>query len=154
MVGIAGRPDPSGVVHAPLQIGDFMRKVFSILCFFALCASAQQYFQASGQTGVFTLTAGATAGPGSSAVRYVKRVASVAPHMLVTTQNGIRIGVTGIRGAGRIAIYNLEGRRVQSADFSGASMVAVRPDLGNGVYFARLEVNGRLVLTTRFWKAR
>jgi hypothetical protein len=29
-----------------------------------------------------------------------------------------------------------------------------RSDISNGVYFARLTVNGRLIQSTRFWKAR
>jgi hypothetical protein len=129
-------------------------KKFLLLCFLATFAGAQQYYQASGQTTVFTLTAGATAGPGGSAVRTVRPVVSLAPHMLVAMQGGLHISLAGNRGLARISIYNLAGKRVQKAEITGNAMLPIRSDLGYGVYFARLEANGRLVQTTRFWKAR
>jgi hypothetical protein len=130
-----------------------MKKLF-LLCFLATFASAQQYYQASGQTAFFTLTAGATAGPGGSAVRSVRPALSPVPHMLVAMQGGLHISLAGNRGLARIVIYNLTGKRVQEADITGNAMVPIRSDLGYGVYFARLEANGRPVQTTRFWKAR
>lgn len=130
-----------------------MRVFAFFLCLLPAMISAQQYYQASGQTQVFTLTAGTKAGP--SAVLPGSRIArSVASHMLITTQNGVHISVAGVQGQGRVSIYNLAGKRVQSAEVTGASSFALRSDLSNGVYFARLEVNGRLVQSTRFWKAR
>ena len=123
------------------------------LCLIPAALWSQQYYQASGQTQVFTLTAGAKAGP--SAVLPGNRVArSVKPHMLVTTQNGVHISILGVQGQSRISIYNLAGKRVQSAETADASSLTLRSDISNGVYIARLEVNGRLVQTTRFWKVR
>jgi hypothetical protein len=114
---------------------------------------AQQYYQASGQTQVFTLTAGAKVGP-VAVLPHGRLTSSIAPHMLVTMQNGVRLSVLGVQGNGRVSIYNLAGKRVQIAEIADNSSVALRSDLSGGVYFARLEVNGRLVQTTRFWKAR
>jgi hypothetical protein len=48
---------------------------------------AQQYYQASGQTQVFTLTAGAKVGP-TAVLPHGRLTTSIAPHMLVTMQNG------------------------------------------------------------------
>ena len=129
-----------------------MRKLFFI-CLIPAALWSQQYYQASGQTQVFTLTAGAKAGP--SAVLPRSQIArSIMPHMLVTTQNGVHISILGVQGQGRVSIYNLAGKRVQSAETAGASSLTLRTDISNGVYIARLEVNGRLVQSTRFWKAR
>jgi hypothetical protein len=129
-----------------------MRKLL-FLCLIPAAVWAQQYYQASGQTQVFTLTAGAKAG--SSAVLPGSRIArSVKPHMLVTTQNGVHISILCVQGQSRISIYNLAGKRVQSAEITGASSFALRSDISNGVYVARLEVNGRLVQSTRFWKVK
>ena len=129
-----------------------MRKLL-FLCLIPAALWSQQYYQASGQTRVFTLTAGAKAGP--SAVLPGSRIArAVQPHMLVNTQNGVHISILGVQGKGRISIYNLVGKRVQSAEIFSASSFALRSDLSDGVYLARLEVNGQLAQTTRFWKVR
>ena len=73
--------------------------------------------------------------------------------MLVTMQNGIHIIILGVQGHGRVSIYNLAGKMIQTAYIDGKSSVALG-SIPGGVYFARLEVNDRLVQTTRFWKTR
>ena len=79
------------------------------LCLIPAAIWSQQYYEASGQTRVFTLTAGAKAGP--SAVLPGSRIArSVAPHMQVTVQNGVHISILGVQGQGRVSIYNLAGK--------------------------------------------
>jgi hypothetical protein len=130
-----------------------MRKLLLLLCLLPALVIAQQYYQASGQTQVFTLTAGAKAGP-TAVLPHGRTACSIAPHMLVIMQNGVHLSILGVQGDGSVSIYNLSGKRVQMVEIAGNSSVALRPDLSNGVYFARLEVNGRLVQTTRFWKAR
>ncbi len=131
-----------------------MQKLLLFLSCLPAIAIAQQYYEASGQTTVFTLTAGAKAGPGSSAVLYHAPLTPIAsPHMLVTVQNGIHIRIPGFNGLGRVSIYNLAGTTIQTAYIDGSSTVALR-SVPNGVYFAQLEVNGRVVQTTRFWKTR
>ncbi len=103
---------------------------------------------------VFTLAAGAKAGAGSSAVLFHAPLTPIAsPHMLVTVQNGIHIRIPGFKGIGRVFIYSLEGRTIQTAYIDGSLPVALW-SVPRGVYFARFEVNGRVVQTTRFWKAR
>jgi hypothetical protein len=129
-----------------------MRKLI-LLCLIPTALWSQQYYQASGQTQVFTLTAGAKAGP-SAVLPRGRLTQSIAPHMLITIQNGVHINIRGIQGQGKVSIYNLAGKKVQSAEITGASSFALRSDISNGVYFARLEVSGRLVQSTRFWKAR
>jgi hypothetical protein len=133
--------------------GAIMRAWALFLCLLPAMIFAQQYYEASGQTQVFTLTAGAKAGS-TAILPHGRLTPSSAPHMLVTMQNGVHISIAGIQGNGRVSIYNLSGKRVQTAEITGKSSVALRSDLSGGVYFARLEVNGRLVQTTRFWKAR
>lgn len=123
------------------------------LCLLPAMIFAQQYYQASGQTQVFTLTAGAKAGP--TTVRHVTNSAlTTAPHLAMTTADGIRLSIAGVIGHARVTIYNLSGKVLQVAETNGCESIALRANLSNGVYFARLEVNGRLVQTTRFWKAR
>ena len=130
-----------------------MRACALLLCLLPAMIFAQQYYQASGQTQVFTLTAGAKVGP-VAVLPHGRLTSSITPHMLVTMQNGVRLSILGVQGQGRVSIYNLAGKQVQIAEIAGNSSVALRSDLSNGVYFARLEANGRLVQTTRFWKAR
>ena len=130
-----------------------MRACAVFLCLLPAMIFAQQYYQASGQTQVFTLTAGAKVGP-VAVLPHGRLTSSIAPHMLVTMQNGVHLSILGVQGNGRVSIYNLAGKRVQIVEIAGNSSVALRSDLSNGVYFARLEVNGRLIQTTRFWKAR
>jgi hypothetical protein len=131
-----------------------MHQFVLFLCLLSAVANAQQYYEASGQTSVFTLTAGAKAGPGTSAVRLNSHLTpSAPPHMLVTMQNVIHIIILGVQGHGRVSIYNLVGKTIQTAYIDGKSSITLK-SVPRGVYFARLEVNDRLVQTTRFWKER
>lgn len=129
-----------------------MRKLFFLFLIPALVL-AQQYYEASGQTQVFKLTAGAKAG-GSGILTRSRIAKTASPRMLVTTQNGIRIGISGVQGQGRISIYNLAGKRLQITEIAGNASVVLGSDISTGVYIARLEVNGHLAQSTRFWKAR
>jgi len=82
-----------------------MRVVSLFLCLLPAMIFAQQYYEASGQTQVFTLTAGAKTGP-TAVLSHGRLTTFSAPHMLVTMQNGVHISIAGIQGNGRVSIYN------------------------------------------------
>jgi hypothetical protein len=92
---------------------DLRRTTFYILFAFAVAGWGQAYYEASGQTQVFTLTAGAKAGSAA-----IKR----SPALLAAPKNGIcvkafrggfLVTLLGLqRGYADIVLYDIKGRQV------------------------------------------
>jgi hypothetical protein len=132
--------------------------VMAVFGLAALCWS-QAYYEASGQTQVFTLAAGAKAGWEVLATPVkASRSSHVDPSMSILTnwgKNGIRVCVNGCQERSRIVIYNAAGQRLWNRDVDkSASPFAAAVRLAPGVYFARLSVNSQTAQAIRFMVAR
>jgi hypothetical protein len=109
-----------------------------ILC---IAANAQQYFEASGSTRVFTLMAGAKARP--SAVMATNRGGNRDPHLVVAVRRGVYISAPGSPAGSQVSIYNIIGKRVEQIAIDNTALIPVSRNLPDGIYFARLEMNHR-----------
>jgi len=125
--------------------------VMSVLCYLTVCLAGPAFYEATGQTQVFTLTAGAKADwQHDTPVKYrstfhtSKSAASIMD--IVPMANGIRMNVNG---TGQLMIFNAAGKRVWYQRITSSSQI----QLCNGLYFARF-VTTNSSQTTRFTIAR
>ena len=119
---------------------------------------AQEYYEASGQTRPFTLTAGAKATwDPSIAVEKVRMdlPGTTAMTLYPNPSNGtLRISVLNAKGPAMVAIYSITGKKVRNLILNQKREATIERPLANGIYFAKLAVNGRMVQTTRFLVVR
>jgi hypothetical protein len=127
-----------------LQGGRMIKRIAAVIAVVSLTTAAQQYYETSGQTRVFTLTAGSTAAAFES-----RSIPTGSPRLAVTMHKGVCLRLQGA-AAGKISIYNVSGKRILDREIGREAPVAVSGLVPNGVYFARLEVSGRAVETVRF----
>ena len=123
-----------------------------------MVSASATYYEASGQTNAFTLTAGAKAGWNSSASPIISTqkmskgmfgISSIA-----ASGGALRIAFSGKLPANAlVSVYNLRGARVASAPVSGASLV-VGNALSNGAYAVRVVANGMILSSSRFTMVR
>ena len=131
--------------------GSFLGSTFVRACAgvallgFAMAGWGQQYYEASGQTAVFTLTPGAKSGPASIRGKAV---------LYSGTQSGIRIAIVkgGIvvtllsqrHGQSDVAIYNVAGRQVyRQCGLSGASLRFDTRRFAPGMYNVLVRIDGQ-----------
>jgi hypothetical protein len=125
-----------------------IKRIVAVIAVVCLTTAAQQYYETSGQTRVFTLTAGQTA------VAFENHCTpSAGPRLIVTMHNGVCLRMQGA-GAGKVSIYNVSGKRIMDMGIDGQTAVAVSKHVPEGVYFARFEMNGRALQTVRFQVVR
>jgi hypothetical protein len=129
------------------------KKLLAILLLLYFSASAQQYFEASGRTEVFNLTAGAHADPVAIAMGN-RPTMPATPHLLVTVNHGVYLQVQNTTAKALVSIYNIVGKRILEIGIDGKSLVALSKNLPSGVYFARLEIQGAAMQTVRFRMVR
>ena len=125
-----------------------IKRIAAVIAVVCLATAAQQYYETSGQTRVFTLTAGQVVTAYKS-----RSIPSSAPHLTVTIHKGIYLRVQGV-AAGKVSIYNVSGKRIMNGEIDPQTPDIVSGLVPNGVYFARLEVSGRAVETVRFQVVR
>lgn len=138
-----------------------MRTALTKLLFLTMlpfCLNAQTCQQVSGQTKAFSFKAGAKAewdNPISMAVK---------PHVIFSNNNSFSVyqnstgrivfSTTGtsISYPLTISIFSITGKKICSLDLDGGTngTKVFNGKLANGVYFARLAVNGADVKTARF----
>jgi hypothetical protein len=118
-----------------------IRKFIAIVAISCIAGNAQQYFEASDSTRVFTLTAGAKAGP--SAVLATNRGADHDAHLVITVRRGVYISAPGASAGAQVGIYNIMGIRVEQIAIENGVVIPVTKSLPDGIYFARLEMNHR-----------
>ena len=135
-----------------------MRYAFLLMACFPIFLYAQAYFEASGQTVAFNLTSGAKAAWNSTvAIEHQQVGLPAVPVMAVypnPTNTAVTIAVKGTSEKAMVSIYNVAGKKVRSLAFTHKASATISTGLGNGLYFARLMVNGRTVQTTRFLVVR
>ena len=66
------------------------------------------------------------------------------------SSGGPRIIVRGAKGKVAVSLYNVSGKKIRTLDFGGGREAILVKSLPNGIYFARLTVDGLIRQTTRF----
>jgi len=134
-----------------------MRTILALF-FLPVLAAAQVYYSAYGQTVPFTLTAGAKAAWHEGiAVETSPSALLNLPSMSIypiPSSGCPRIVVSGAKGSVIVSIYNVAGKKIRALDFSGGKGAALVKTMPNGIYFARMAVNGQIKQTTRFLVVR
>jgi len=120
---------------------------FVLFCMLPVIALAQSYFEVSGQTVAFTLTAGAKAGWNSSiSVEKTKVMPSFGIFRIISVGNGLFVhaGAKGI-----IKLFDVRGRMAVSLSLEHDGFVPLSRGLANGIYIARFEAPRMAVKTAR-----
>lgn len=112
---------------------------------FSMANWGQAYYEASGQTAVFTLMAGAKAGP-SSVVKNVSMVKTASVFRLV--YDGNRLTISG-GFTGELKLYRLNGKQIGTWGVDESGIVGLNRSLASEVYLARFEEKGGTVKTVR-----
>ncbi len=134
-----------------------MRKWFLLLL--PVFIFAQDFYEASGQTQAFTLAAGNKAEWNSGGVSTEQKAVALPGNVTMAllpnpVTGSLRISVSGITGLSTVTIYDIAGKKVQIITVNNKLGSAVLNTLSNGIYFARLHVDGRAIQTTKFLVAR
>jgi hypothetical protein len=112
-------------------------RIVILICLFPIFVFAQDYYEASGRTEVFTLKAGAKALP----------VATKAPRLsrnqtaFRCTISGNTLSVSPAR-AGTLKLYMLDGRSLEVHSVNPAGKVNLKRHLENGVYLLKFVSDG------------
>lgn len=113
-----------------------------VLCF-AIIGWSQAYYEASGQTAVFMLTAGAKAGPSAIKSSPVVRTALNKGMKVSTSRGGIMIALPAFQGHADIALYDIKGRQIyRQQGLSGTPIRLETLTLASGVYSIIIRANG------------
>jgi hypothetical protein len=110
------------------------RRPLFLLCFVPALLWAQDYYEASGQSAVFTLKAVTTA-------TYTPIKASPVVRHIRIIYDGTKLRVFPA-ARGTLRIYQPNGRTLNVCPVDGAGMAAIKWPLGNGVYLLRFEADG------------
>ena len=132
-----------------------MKKMLFLLL--PICIWAQDYYEASGKTRIFTLAPGSKGTWESSAVEQNQSEQLGFTNMKVFPNpcNGIvNILVSNANRSVSVAIYNIAGEKVQQIGFNQRQHATINNMLPNGIYFARLHENGHMIQTRRFMVVR
>jgi hypothetical protein len=105
----------------------------------------QACYEASGQTAVFTLKAGAKSGPAAIREGPVLHAGLNSGISLTATRGGIVITLPALqRGSADIALYDLTGRQIyRQRGFNGTSLHIETKAFASGIYTAIVRVDGK-----------
>jgi hypothetical protein len=114
------------------------------VCLFPIVLFAQDYFEASGRTEVFTLKAGAKAPP------VAIKTARMLQHQTTFrfTVAGNVLNVNPARN-GVLKLYTLDGRVLEVHLVNSSGIVNLKRPPGNGIYLLRFEPEGLPVKTAK-----
>jgi hypothetical protein len=115
---------------------------------FVGCAAAcwsQTFYEASGQTKVFTLTPGAKSGPASIRDNFFPHAKMIGGIRVTASRGGISIVLPSLRhGAADIALYNIAGRQIYRLQgYDGASLRLETRTFAPGVYSLIVRIDGQ-----------
>lgn len=115
-----------------------------LICLFPIFLFAQDYYESSGQTNIFTLKAGAKASPAAI------NIARISIHQ-ATFQCSIRGNTLFVNSAktGTLKLYTLGGRMLEVHTINSSGVVNLNRPLENGVYLLKFEANGSPVKTAK-----
>jgi hypothetical protein len=116
-----------------------------VLLGYAAAAWSQAFYEASGQTAVFTLTPGAKSGPSSIRGRVVSHTGPQNGIRIAMVKGGIVLTLPSLRqGRSDITIYNMAGRQVyRQRGFSGASLRFDARRFAPGMYNVLVRIDGQ-----------
>lgn len=115
-----------------------------LICLFPAVVMAQDFFEASGMTAVFTLKAGAKAPP--VAIKAVPLKQNQAAFRIISSGSSLRLN-TNITGT--LRLYSLDGRMIEAKEINPSGIVNLKQPLKNGIYMIRIESNGSKVRTAK-----
>jgi hypothetical protein len=130
-----------------------LNRITTIIGLLCISVMAQEYYEASGQTQVFTLTAGARGNPSSIANKN-QSIAIAAPHLQVISQHGVYLHLQNTTAKATVSIYTIAGKRILNIGIDSRAPVAISKGLSSGIYFARLAIDSRVMQTVRFRMVR
>jgi hypothetical protein len=125
-----------------------MRRIVMTMAAIIGCAMAcwsQAYYEASGQTQVFTLTPGAKSGPASIRSGSFLHAKMISGIRVSATGGGIAITLPALRhGSADIALYNIAGRQMyRQRGYNGASLRLETRTFAPGVYSLIVRIDGQ-----------
>jgi hypothetical protein len=111
----------------------------------AMAGWGQQYYEASGQTAVFTLTPGAKSGPSSIRGRVVSRTGPQTGIRTAMVKGGLVVTLLSQRhGQSDISIYDMAGKQVyRQRGFSGSSLRFDAHRFAPGMYNLLVRIDGQ-----------
>jgi TRAP-type uncharacterized transport system substrate-binding protein len=112
----------------------------------AVAGWSQAYYEASGQTRVFTLAAGAKSGPVAIRGGSVMRTGKDSGINFAVTRGGIVVTLSAAnqQGSADIALYDLTGRQIyRQHGYCGTSLRLETKAFSAGVYTALVRVDGK-----------
>jgi hypothetical protein len=105
---------------------------------------SQAYYEASGQTTVFTLAAGAKAGPSAIKGSPVVRTALNREMKVTTSRGGIMVALPALQGHADITLCDIKGRQIcRQQGLSGTTVRLENRTLAAGVYSIIVRANGQ-----------
>ena len=112
---------------------------------YAAAGWSQAYYEASGQTVVFTLAAGAKAGPSAIRAGQLRQGAAIASMEVTVSRSNIVVSLPTLqRGNADIAIFNIQGRQVyRQQGFTGKTLRLESAVFKTGMYVVRVGVEGQ-----------
>lgn len=122
------------MVQATFRAGDFMNKIAIAAIFFPMLAFSQQNFEASGQTPVFFLKAGAATKP-ASIVNLQPKAGRIPNCFVADKYTAIR--VRGLKDKTKVSIYNASGKLMSIFISTGDGPASFSFSFPSGIYFAR-----------------
>ncbi len=126
-----------------------MRRIVWASAILFSCAAVgwcQAYYEASGQTQVFTLAAGAKVGPSAIKGSPVLRAGMNNGISVVISKGSIVVALPTMvhRGIADIALYDIKGRRIyHKIGYTGTSLRLERKAYAPGVYSMLVRVEGK-----------
>jgi hypothetical protein len=117
----------------------------AVILGYAIACWSLTYYEASGQTQVFTLTAGAKIGPTAINNRSISRIEKNDGINFATTLSGIVIMFSPLQSRRiNIELYNLSGHQIyQRRGYFGKSICIETNAIATGIYTANVCVNGK-----------
>jgi hypothetical protein len=123
--------------------------VWAAAILFATAAAgwSQAYYEASGQTQIFTLAAGAKVGPAAIKGSPVLRAGMSSGISVVTMRGGMVVALPAMaqRGVADIALYDIKGRQLYHRfGFTGTLLRLETKAFAPGVYNMLVRVEGKI----------
>jgi hypothetical protein len=132
---------------------------WTFVCLFPLVVFGQEYVEASGQTVVFDLKAGAKAGWNNTVSVFMsQRANATAPRIAFTMDNLGRLSFSlGNNPAAKnitLTICNAAGAVIEKSPLSNQKFLVLGRIFTNGYYIARIDADGKTITNTSFVVAR
>jgi hypothetical protein len=118
----------------------------AIIFGFVVSGWSQAYYEASGQTAVFTLAAGVKSGPAAIKGGFVARATGLNDGISVTTSRGGIVVVLPViqGGSADIALYNIMGRQIYlQQEYNGTLLRLGTKAFVPGVYSILVHIDGK-----------